>query len=158
MNVCAFILACLLQGVPMELKLYRYDRTTRGIFGELIAGNSRFKTVERPYTNNEPFISSVPAGKYTLEPHHSSKHGDVWALVNEAKGVYHYANINAIRYAILIHVANRPSELAGCIGIGKHLGFVREEIAVTSSRIAVNEAMQILSRDASHTLEIINKF
>jgi len=142
----------------MELKLYRYDRTTRGIFGELVVSNSRFKTVERPYMNNEPFISSVPAGKYTLEKHHSNRHGETWALVNEAKGVYHYKHHNAVRYAILIHVANRPSELAGCIGIGKHLVFVREEIAVTSSRIAVNEAMQILSRDASHTLEIINKF
>jgi hypothetical protein len=155
--VCEFILICLLQGVPMNLKLLRLDATKHGIFGELIISNNRFKTVERLYHDNQPFISSVPPGVYTLEPHISDKHGETWALVNEAKGVYHWKHRNAKRYAILIHVANQASQLAGCIGLGKHLGFIKDEIAVTSSRVAVGEALKLLSRDVTHTLEIVNK-
>ena len=154
---CVLIFSCLMQGPnAVDLKLYRFDKTQHGTFGELIVGNARFKTVERLYANNEPFISSVPPGVYTLEPHISRRHGKTWALVNHELGVYHWKDAKAKRYAILIHIANRAGELAGCIGLGKYLGFVRGEIAVTNSSMAVSDALDILSHEKVHTLEIID--
>ena len=111
----------------MILKLLRYGSTPRGTFGELTVGNHVLQTVERPYLGNAPRISAVPAGRYTLEPHHSDKHGDTWALVNHALGVYHEPDPAAKRFAILIHIANQMHELEGCIGVGKTLGVVRSD-------------------------------
>lgn len=141
----------------MELKLYRFDKTNHGLIGELVMENHRCKTVERHYIDNKPYISSIPPGIYTLEPHISSRHGKTWALVNHNLGVYHWKDAKAKRYAILIHIANRAGELAGCIGLGKYLGFVRGEIAVTHSGMAVADALDILTRETVHTLEIIDK-
>lgn len=141
----------------MEIQLNRLDETRHGVFGEMIISGHRFKTVERLFKDNQPFISSIPPGKYTLEPHESNQHGQTWALVNHDLGVYHYQDAKAKRTAILIHVANRASELAGCIGLGKYLGFVSDEIAVTNSAAAVGDALEILSKDTNHTITIRDK-
>lgn len=154
---CAALALCAIQGVAVDLKLYRLDQTARGIFGELHVGDARFTTVERPYLDNKPFVSSVPAGKYELRPHESQQHGATWALVNEDEGVYQYPNPAAKRYAILIHVANKPSELAGCIGVGKFIGFVDGQFAVTKSGVAMVDVLNALSRQHRHTLTIIDK-
>ena len=55
----------------------------------------------------------------------------------------------------IIHVANKATELAGCIAPGKGLGTVSGEWAVLNSGGAFNELM-ILLDGKSATLEIVN--
>ena len=138
----------------MNIELIRYGNTEKGVFGEIVIGGNKYKTVERPYLDNLPNISSVPAGVYKLEPHESERWGSTWALVNKSLGVHHWPGEGVKRFAILLHVANRPHELAGCIGLGKFLGAIGGEFAVTSSGPAVHEALGILSKDTVHTLTI----
>lgn len=141
----------------MDLKLYRYATTKLGTFGVLVVGSQTYKTVERPYLDNKPFVSCVPPGKYTLENHSSRKFGETYALVNHELGVYHYDAPNAKRTAILIHSANFPRQLHGCIGLGKGLGFIQDQLAVVNSRQATGEVLRRLSIIDQHTIEIIDK-
>lgn len=144
----------------MDLKLTRYGSTPMGTPGELTAGGIVLSTMERQWLNNTPFKSCIPAGTYRLEPHDSSKHPDCWALVNEDLGVYHYSDPNASRYAILIHIANKPSQLAGCIAPGEHFGCLGAEWAVMASGMAMDDLREVLAEDEKredfdgHTLTI----
>lgn len=98
--------------------------TPFGTFGELSFRDITLKTIERPWRDNKPLISCVPEGVYELDPHISSKPfiGNTWALVNHSLGVYHFDNPEAKRTAILLHIANRTTQLEGCIGVGKSFG------------------------------------
>lgn len=66
-----------------------------------------FRSVEREWRANRAFISCIPAGRYMLLPTFSSRKGAEW----EVTGV-------PGRSRILLHVANRGDELAGCIALG----------------------------------------
>lgn len=152
--MCAIIFACLFQGVSVNIEMLRYGNTPQGVFGEITIKGEKFKTVERPYLDNKPYISSVPSGEYNLVPHMSRQHGETWALVNHDLGVYHWPHDKAERFAILIHVANKPSELAGCIGVGERLGALKQDWAVLNSRLSIQRVMALLSRDIAHTITI----
>ena len=86
-------------------------------------------TIEREWKNNEPFLSRVPAGVYSVFKHRSPKNGDVFMFDNED---------TAPRTYIQIHVANKASELAGCVGVGSSFGILDGNVAVLGSRKAMN--------------------
>lgn len=138
----------------MNIELVRFGNTEKGVFGELTVGSKTYNTVERPYINNEPYLSSVPAGEYRLVPHSSQKHGDTWALVNHELGVYHWPHDDAKRFAILIHVANKPSQVEGCIGVGARLGILNKSWAVLSSGPSIKKVLTTLATETTHTLTI----
>ncbi len=92
--------------------------------------------IELSWLNNEPKISCIPAGIYTLIPFKSSKHGDTWKFQNVPN-----------RFDIEIHPANyacdvivdgecHASELLGCLAPG----FSRKESVpmVESSKQAMD--------------------
>lgn len=136
----------------MNLTLTRYGSIPKkGTFGELEIDGLKLYSIEREWINNEPGISCIPDGVYKLEPHSSRKFGETWALVNEAKGVYHYDHDNAIRFAILFHVANWQKDLQGCIGLGRNIG---DSWNVSSSRHAMDYFLALLPKDEDHTLTI----
>lgn len=89
-----------------------------GTFGTIkdVDGTEICKSVERDWQDNQPSISCVPAGLYKLSRVKSPKHGVTYCLVNERLGVT-YAGPST-RTHILIHVANFPHELEGCIAPG----------------------------------------
>ena len=65
-------------------------------------------TVERPWLENAPFVSCIPEGSYTCK-----------------REVFHRKQQETLeiqfvqdRTEILIHVANWPNDVQGCIGIG----------------------------------------
>jgi hypothetical protein len=65
-------------------------------------------TIERPWINNVKNISCIPEGFYVVERRHSPRFGDdMWMVIDVPN-----------RTDILIHVANRASDVQGCIGIG----------------------------------------
>jgi len=89
-----------------------------GTYGDLYI-NGRFvcHTVERPWHNNQPNISCIPEGSYKLEKYTSPRFGDCFIVSGgeEHQKVEKFKNSNGNRWGILIHPANVPSQLAGCI-------------------------------------------
>ena len=124
------------------MNLERFCYGPYGTFGRLIVGDLELWTVERPWQDNEPGVSCIPEGEYSLEPHNSKAHPNTWALVGDT--VSHYADPNKPRSAILIHVGNTMADVIGCIAVGtglnehawgitssvKAMDALREEMAV----------------------------
>jgi len=138
----------------MKIHLTRFGSIPGiGTFGELKIGMERFFTVEKEWLDNEKFVSCVPSGVYELERHDSKKYSNVWALVSERLGVLHYDK-SAKRYACLIHAANYPSDVSGCIGPGKLLMHLNGRLGVNYSRDAIARLRLHLNTGGTHTLNI----
>ena len=84
----------------------------------------RFYTIERPWLNNKPFESCIPLGEYTLK----------WKESPKFDWCYEVENVEG-RTHILLHVANYPTDVVGCIGLG--LSLMGDRIAVGSSKAAM---------------------
>ncbi|ASM53677.1 hypothetical protein PNIG_a1528 [Pseudoalteromonas nigrifaciens] len=140
----------------MKLLLKRFPTPAGifGTFGELYVDGELFcYTVEREWKNNEGYVSCVPVGIYDFLPHESPRYGDCYALEQEKLGVTRYGPSQ--RTHVLMHVANKASQLAGCIAPGDGLGSVSGEWAVTNSENTFNKLMDLLNGQST-TLEIVN--
>ncbi|CAH6961237.1 conserved hypothetical protein [Vibrio chagasii] len=125
----------------MNLVLTTKNIAGVGTFGELTINGELFcYTVEKEWKNNEPFVSCVPAGDYDLVLHNSPKYGSSYALVNENLGVT--INGPSTRTHCLVHIANWPSEVTGCIGVG--MAMHPTKWGVASSAKAMVKLMQLL--------------
>lgn len=105
------------------------------------------------FPGGAPDRSCVPPGLYTLALHDTPKHPKTFALVNRALGVIHEpdATFPNARVACLIHAANYPHELEGCIG----LGTVADTCVVWSSQIALAKFKLAVPWVEGHTLTIV---
>ena len=108
----------------MVLTLARFCYSPLGVFGRL----NQFYTVERPWLNNQPFLSCIPTGTYLCVRKTFPKHGETF----EVTGV-------PGRSAILFHAGNTIHDFEGCIGLGLGLGAINGYWAVTASRAAMAE-------------------
>lgn len=147
----------------MNLTLERIKSTEECTLGNLHIEDEVYATIERPWQTNPegpgglPRVSCVPLGIYELRPHTSPKFGEVYALHAPALGVYenevpagqHYG-----RSLILIHPANRVTELLGCIAPGMTHGVIGTENVVLDSRVAFAKIRQRLGREETHVLTI----
>ena len=128
-----------------QVKLVRFGSTPHGVFSELITPEG-FKcyTVERPWIHNERNVSCIPAGDYPLVFGHFYKGGyDCWE-VRDVPG----------RSDIKIHIANRASEVMGCIAPGTSLGALGQVWSVLSSRVAFDGLMAALDPGIKYELQI----
>lgn len=124
---------------------------TRGIltFDEPRHQGQIFHTMELPWKDNERDVSCIPDGVYRLTPHKSPSKGKC-LKVHDVKGRTH----------ILIHSANCPSQLQGCIAPGLTAGYLPltahgvPEPAVLYSRKALRSILDILSELHEYTLLI----
>lgn len=123
--------------------------TDKGTFGQWYSddGTRLCYSVERPWRNNQPFVSCIPEGQYGLREYDSPKFGNVLILVNTDLGVGLYPG-EAQRSAILIHAANMPSELQGCIAPGSYLTSMNGEWAVADSRRALKKVMAVAESES----------
>ena len=117
--------------------------------GRFHIGYHAFHTIERPWLDNKPRISCIPAGKYRCVPHNwqesdKFRFKQVWRLENVPN-----------RSAILIHSANLVGDVIGCIGVGTHIGKIGDETAVLNSRFAIQELRDTIGNN-SFEIEIIN--
>jgi len=97
------------------------DRT----LGRLWVDGKECWTVERPWLDNAPNISCIPAGLYKMERRDSPKFGpNVWEVC-DVPGRSH----------ILFHAGNRASDLQGCIAPG--VGLRQDLSGVGSSKVAL---------------------
>jgi len=114
------------------------DRT----IGRLEHDGQFFWTVEKPWKNNEPFVSCIPAGTYSMGLRDSPKFGpNTWEVLDVPN-----------RSHILFHVGNHSSDVVGCIALGDSL-FSNLE-GVGNSRKAVDRFKELLAGQESQQLII----
>ena len=126
------------------ITLNRIISTDEGILGLLHSNGSPISvTLERPWKDNKAWESSIPFGMYPLTRLDKSK----------AFNYPHYL-LEGVqdRTFIKIHVANYPSELHGCIGVGSY--FANGSIAICKSRNAMDHVMWFLDRHKDISLNI----
>lgn len=123
------------------IRLDRFMHHPRGTLGVLRFPDQKpFYTVERPWLDNRRFESCVPEGAYILTWQKSPKFG--WC--------YELSDVNG-RDHILIHVANYPEDVQGCIGLGEAL--MGNKVAVGRSRDAMRR-FEFLTEEKQWILQI----
>ncbi len=135
----------------MDITLIRYQSTSAGTFAKMVVGSETFYTVEKPWLNNKPFESCLPAGNYKLVPHKSPRYGNVFCIVNEDTGVTVHKEAWSKRYACLFHVANYARDVLGCVGVGKR----HYNNMVTKSKESLDKLYEIAPLSETHNLKII---
>ena len=117
-------------GMP-DIELATLERAWRGNRGDLLGASPAE-------------ASSVPLGRYQLEPFTRPGGDEVWRLYNPALRVFRdrdEASVAKGRYLILIHAANYAEDIVGCIAPGtKHAMFGHHGLGVASS----GDAMRML--------------
>lgn len=124
------------------MKSFKIERATIkniGTFGILYdsQGNEVCRTVERDWEDNKSNISCIPDGIYTAEPCFSNRFGQTYILHNVDLGVGKYEG-ESDRFGILIHAANWPYQLKGCIAPVMAHTMINDVLGGSSSRDALN--------------------
>jgi hypothetical protein len=116
------------------------DRT----LGKAVYGEHVFWTIEKPWKDNQPFISCIPEGYYRLGRRNSPRFGpNVWEVLEVPN-----------RTHILLHVANTADDVVGCIGLGSSVW--ADLGGVGSSRKAMNQ-FELASQEYEHEELIIKQ-
>ena len=117
----------------------RFESSERGTRSTVTCGDDLWHGIERPWLDNRPFESCIPSGVYGLLPWDSPKYGEVYIFVGGSVGL---TEGDGDRYACLIHAANYPRQLQGCLALGQNSTDYYEQeksAAVWSSKAAVGD-------------------
>lgn len=127
------------------LELLRVGQSPRGTFGVLRVGNVPFAlTLERPWEDNTPGTSCIPAGRYECVRVRSPRFGNTF----EVTGV-------PGRSHILFHKLNTIEETQGCIGVGEEFSGTFDKPRIASSERGFLELMRVLAPYQRFTLVIL---
>jgi len=118
------------KGLGMKIvNLIRVDTSDLGTFGVFSCDGAPIcLSVELPWRNNEPNISCIPDGQYLCDPLSHARFGRCF-YVKDKNGEPTFGG----RSEILIHPANLPKEIRGCIAPGTSFGVVNGALGVLSS-------------------------
>ena len=119
--------------------------TPYGTLGRLTAGGLSLWTIELPWRGNERNESCIPPGVYTTIKHDSPNHGSTLWLQEVPE-----------RSEILIHAANYPSQLDGCIAPGLRPGITSDELAVWDSRAALDKLLDAVEDEVTVEIRTYN--
>lgn len=114
--------------------LQRFAYLDSGTLGKLSVGDWSCFTIERPWKDNRPNVSCIPEGTYACQPFSGSRFKDVIQLMDVPDRSY-----------ILIHVANFPHDIEGCIGVGDRFVSDALEPAVYNSKKTLAALMDIFN-------------
>ena len=142
------------------LILTRFAYLPWGTYGKLTLPDGReFFTVERPWLNNAPFESCIYEGSFFLGLRQ-------YGVVTSSSGGeftegWEVMDVNRRTY-IMIHPANWPCDLEGCIGVGMDLNISKDRAGnwvegVTDSRAAFRELMEYLGTRNEWALHITHR-
>ena len=120
------------------MQLVRWGSTPMGTFGELTLGAQKWFTVERPWEDNKPSVSCIPAGTYPVKLGAFYSGDGVGGKPDYP--AYEILNVPN-RAQIKIHKANIALQVKGCIALGKDLGVDGLHWAVRRSADAFQEFM-----------------
>ena len=91
-----------------KVLLRRFCNSEFGVFGDLILPDGQvLKTVERPWHDNQPSVSCIPAGIYECAPRPYYRGGYKAVEVKDVLNRSH----------ILFHRGNTMRDVRGCIAI-----------------------------------------
>lgn len=99
------------------------------------------KTVERPWADNEPYVSCIPSGAYTMRKRPSpvvlrTSGGDFeegWEVTDVPGRTY-----------IMVHPGNWSTSVEGCIAVGESYDETMRQAMVKHSRRAFRKFMAAL--------------
>lgn len=129
-----------------DLLLERFAFTPEfGTFGTIRVGDFWWYTLEREWANNQPNISCIPEGIYTI------KKDWFYTSDNDAYPCYQIMDVPG-RTLIKIHVANIATQLKGCVALGVDLGWYKGMWSVSHSKRALNQFMAAM--DGAETAEL----
>lgn len=113
------------------LTLTRFAYLPWATLGRLEALRYSWYTLECPWRDNKRNESCVPEGEYAVLPDQEGKFTG-------------YPELQAVpnRDEIIIHVANFPSDLKGCIAPGKRFNSGLADTAVWESTVAYSELVE----------------
>lgn len=123
----------------VDLYLIRTSYLKDGTIGQMLnrRGEPLCATVEREWADNQVNKSCIPPGIYRMKPDmrhpNSEKRKLVWEL-QDVEG----------RSQIQIHIANKPSELLGCIAPATSLSMFGKGIFGSSSGDAFKRLMDYM--------------
>lgn len=118
----------------MLAEIRRIEKTDKETFGVLsLDGQIICWTLERPYLDNKPNVSCIPAGIYVCQRIQSPKFKETFEIMN-VPGRTH----------ILFHAGNKVEESLGCVLTGSEIGELDGEKAVLSSSKAFFRFMTAL--------------
>ncbi len=140
------------------IELIRDGKSEKGTHGTFELGGETWHSLEQPDLGNEPFISCVPQGKYSLVPWDSKKYGPCFVMVNEDLNVYHSKNSPGRpsdgRYKCLfVHRGNYVRSFQGCIGASHGYNEV-DDMLLSSTRNACIEVNRLVNEEGSFKLRI----
>ena len=124
------------------INLERFCYHPNATLGVIEIDSERFYTVERPWLDNKPNVSSIPVGTYEMGWSESPRFGETWHIKDVPDRTY-----------ILIHVANFARDVEGCIGLG--MGLMGDTVAVSESKKAVTR-FEELTKGVDWMLKIEN--
>jgi len=117
----------------MTLEIIRFANFNNRTLGRATLGDMSWWTIERPWLDNQPFVSCIPCGEYEMVRVNSPKFGpDTWEIADVPD-----------RAHVLFHVGNYAHNFEGCIGLGR--GIFAHLEGVTNSANAVAEFYRITS-------------
>jgi hypothetical protein len=127
----------------MKLKLITYSNnlcTIGSLYNEI--GGLICNTFELPWLSNQPNVSCIPAGTYTIKPTESARFGSTY-IVDDVVGRSH----------ILFHKGNTTNDTEGCILPCSTYGVLSGKWAGLDSKNAYNKLMGLLD-NGEHQLTI----
>ena len=118
----------------MKALLLRWKTGDQGTFGVIVCGGGQHLfTGELPWKNNQPNISCIPAGTYTVRVRVSNRFGRVYEITGVDGRTYilfHQGNFSGDREL------GFRSNVAGCVLLGLRRGKLLGQEAVLNSRLA----------------------
>lgn len=130
-------------------RAFKDDTVTIGMLKVDGVDHSPIYTLENPWKDNKPWVSSIPAGDYAVSRRLSRKFGNCFEVF-AVDG----------RSDILIHAGNTERDTSGCILVGMKAGKLfnqKEEKhlpAVLASRDAMTYLHELLKHNDNFTLTI----
>ena len=109
---------------------------TFGVLLDAISGIPLMVTLEKPWLNNEDYVSCVPCGTYICKPYNSDRHKDVYQITNVPG-----------RTKVLFHIGNHVDDTEGCVLPGIKYGSLGGLPAVLESRDAMNYLRKIVGKN-----------